>query len=129
MEKWVIKPLESVGKIKFEMNREEVHNLFNEKCTAFKKTKYSKNTADDYGRFHVFYTEDDKVEAVEIFEGIELMLDGEVLFPLKACDIEKRLPGIEHEGDYYTQVGKSIGIEVEDGDCVSILAGIKGYYE
>ena len=69
MDKWEIKPLISVGPIKFGMSRKDLHDLFEEKCKEFKKTKYSKNTTDDYGRFHVYYTQDDLVDAVDIFEG------------------------------------------------------------
>ena len=54
MDKWEIKPLISVGPIKFGMSRKDLHDLFEEKCKEFKKTKYSNNTTDDYGRFNVY---------------------------------------------------------------------------
>lgn len=129
MDKWVLKPLESVGDIMFGMKREDVHKLFKEKCTPFKKSKFSKNTTDDYGRFHVFYDVDDKVDAVEIFEGIELILNEDVVFPIGISEIERLLPGIEKEGSSYTHIGKSIGIETVSEKVESILAGSKGYYD
>lgn len=129
MDRWELKPLMSVGTIKFGMARDEVQNLLKEKCTEFKKSKFSKNTADDYGRFHVFYTPDNKVDAVEIFEGIEIVLNGDVIFPIKTGDIEKLIPGIVKDGDSYTHVSQSIGFEADSTRAQSILVGSKGYYE
>ena len=129
MHKWEVCPVVSVGNIKFGMSRENVHALFEEKCKEFKKNMFSKNTTDDYGDFHVFYTIDDKVEAVEVFGEVELTMDGRVIFPMDASDIEKAFPGIEKDGNSYIHIEKSIGIEVENGKADSILFGAKGYYE
>lgn len=129
MERWEFKPLESIGNIKFGMARSELHQLLKVKCTEFKKSKFSKNTADDYGGFHVFYTYDDRVDAVEIYEGIKIILDGKQIFPVKAVDIEKLLPGIEKDGSDYTHISKSIGLQVGADRAESILLGAKGYYE
>lgn len=128
MDKWNIIPLVSVGPIKFGMTREELHGLFEEKCKEFKKTKYSKNTTDDYGRFHVYYTSDDLVDAIEIFEGIELTMDGNVVFPIKVSDVEKIFSGIEKDENNYIHKDKSIGILAGDELTESILIGAKGYY-
>ena len=128
MDKWEITPLVSVGRIKFGMSREDVHSLFGEKYKEFKKTKYSKNTTDDYGKFHVFYTVDNMVDAVEIFDDIELTMNGNVIFPIKVNQIEKSIPGIEKDGNSYTHIDNSIGIEVGGETAESILIGAKGYY-
>lgn len=128
MDKWEIKPLISVGPIKFGMSRKDLHDLFEEKCKEFKKTKYSKNTTDDYGKFHVYYTPDDLVDAVEIFEGIELTMNGNVIFPIKVSEIEKKITGIEKDENSYTHIEKSIGIEAGADAIDSILIGAKGYY-
>jgi hypothetical protein len=129
MDRWEFKPLVSVGKIKFGMSREELHNLLGEECTEFKKSKYSKNTTDDYGRFHVFYTVQNKVEAVEIFNGIEIVFGDETIFPIAINEIEKKISGIKKNGDEYTHVGMSIGISIADEKIGSMLIGEKGYYE
>ena len=129
MDKWEVNPLVSVGKIKFGMNRSAVHHLFQEKCKEFKKSKFSNNTSDDYGKFHVFYTPDNLVEAVEFFEGIELILNGKVIFPIKISDIESLIPGFVKDGSSYTHIEKSIGIEVGATKAESILIGNEGYYE
>lgn len=129
MEKWELIPNVSVGKIRFGMTRDELHNLFEAKYTEFKKSKFSKNTTDDYGSFHVFYTPDNLVEAVEFFEDAELELDGQVIFPINIEDIEGAIPGIEKEGSSFTHIEKSIGIKAEANQAESILVGAKGYYE
>lgn len=128
MEKWELIPNVSVGKIRFGMKRDEVHSLFETKCTEFKKSKFSKNTADDYGMFHVFYTPDNLVEAVEFFEGVELKLNEKVIFPINTKDIESAIPGIEKEDNSFTHIEKSIGIEAEANKAESILVGAKEYY-
>jgi len=128
MFKWELKPCESIGPIRFGMDRIAVRNLFEIQCEEFKKTKYSKNTTDDFGWFHVFYTIDNKVDAVEIFEGIEIILDGNVIFPIKTCDISKFIPEIEEDNGSYTHMEKSIGLEADSENAESILVGSKGYY-
>ncbi len=129
MDKWKVKPNVSVGKIIFGMDRSDLRALFPEKYTEFKKSRFSKNTTDDYGRFHVFYSPNDKVTAVEFFEGIELTLNGKTIYPIRTAEIGKRIPGIEKNGSFYTHIGKSIGIEASGEEAESILIGEKGYYE
>ncbi len=130
MDRWEVKPLISVGEIKFGMDRTELHALFEEKCEVFKKSKYSKNTTDAYKRFHVYYTPDDTVEAVEFIagEGIELILNGVVIFPIKIAEIEKAIPGMESDGYYYTDIEKSIGYGEGEEEPESVLIGARGYF-
>jgi hypothetical protein len=120
--------LESIGCIKFGMDRDEVHRLLGAECVEFKKNKFSKNTSDDYKKFHIFYTPDNKVDALEFFDDVEIIMEGKVIFPIHSAEIEKLIPHIEKEGNYYTQAGKSIGIEVNSGKAESILVGAKGYF-
>lgn len=128
MKKWELKPLESIGEIKFGMDRDDVHKLFEDKCTEFKKTKFSQNTSDDYKKFHIFYNSDNKVDAVEFFEDVEIILEGQVIFPIPIGKIETAISGISREGESYTHIEKSIGIETNSGKVESILVGLKGYF-
>ena len=129
MDRWELKPLQSIGDIRFGMSRDEVHGLFHCECKEFKKTKFSVNTTDDYGNFHVFYDADNKVEAVEIFEGIEVILNNTVVFPVETREILTRLPGTVQEEKYFTNIELSIGLEVTDENADNFLAGRAGYYE
>ena len=65
---------------------------------------------------------------VEIYEGIELVLDGEVVFPIKTEDIERKILGIEKDGYSYIHTDKSIAIETDTTIAESILVGSKGYF-
>ena len=128
MERWEFKPLISIGKIEFGMERNQVHQLFVEKCKEFKKSKYSKNTTDDYGKFHVFYTVDNKVEAVEIFDDIEVIMNDVVIFPVLIENSESILGNMTEETGSYIQTEKSVGIYAPEKKGESILVGKKGYY-
>lgn len=128
MEKWEFRPLESIGKISFGMKREDVHKLFKENCKEFKKTKFSKNTTDDYGKFHVFYTVDNQVEAVEIFSNIEVIFEGTIVYPAEIKEVEAVLGNLIEDAGSYIQMDKSVGIYAPEYEAESILLGMKGYY-
>jgi hypothetical protein len=128
MEKWEFRPLISIGKIEFGMERNQVHKLFAEACKEFKKSKYSKNTTDDYGKFHVFYTVDNKVEAVEIFDDIEVVVEGAVVFPVTLEKAKAVLGNMTEDTGSYIQTEKSVGIYAPEKKVESILVGNKGYY-
>ena len=132
MEKWIIKPAKSVGKIYFGMRRTEIRNMFGD-YKEFKKSKYSQNTTDDFGMFHVFYSKDNQCEAVEIFGDIQLKLDTKIAFPGIYSDITSILmsndDNIEIEKDGFISKKLSIGIYATDDRVESILIGEEGYYE
>jgi hypothetical protein len=125
-----LKVLHSVGPIKFGMSREKVRKLFDNKYKEFKKTKNSKNMTDDFGgKFHVYYSENDKVEAVEIFENVQVILDDKVIFPISISKIKESIPGIEKtDNSSYTNKEKSIGLAIDGNKVVSILLGNKNYF-
>ena len=63
---FTINPFSSVGKISFGANRDEVRNILGQ-FTEFRKTRFSKNTTDDFGGLHVYCNEGDTVDAIELF--------------------------------------------------------------
>ena len=128
MERWELKPLESVGSIMFGMDRKEARKRLGDQFTEFRKTRWSKNTTDDYGRFHVFYTPDDRVEAVEFHKGVEIVLNGQTVFPIKTKEIEKVLPDIEKDDVGYISVKNSIAYQTNPVDAECFLAAGAGYY-
>lgn len=129
MLKFDIKVHKSVGKIRFGMNRNDVRVALKKDPKEFKKTKNSKNTTDDYGAFHIYYTADDKVEAVEFFEETTLTLDGKTVFPISIDKIGNVLPNAEKKGNSYTDKEKSIAIEFDGSKAKSILVGSIGYFK
>ena len=128
MEKWELKPTKEIGKIIFGMDREDVHQLFTEKCTEFKKTKFSKNTTDDYGKFHIYYSTENKVEAVEFFEDVEITINGKRIFPESVKTVESIIGKMESDSGYYTHKEFSIGFFAPENIPESILVGGPGYY-
>ena len=124
--------LKNVGNIEFGMLRDQVRNLLGE-CREFKKSKFSSYTTDDFGYCHVYYTEDNRCEAVEIFNEVIVRIDNQVIFPLNflsTCQILKELDGeVQIEKEYCTSIKQSIGVYAPEGKAESILFGSKGYYQ
>jgi len=127
-----IVPLEKVNDVKFGTNRDEVRKDFKEYGipTEFKKNKFSKNTTDDYGAFHVFYNEKNEFEAIEIFDNVEVLVSGITVFPANIDAVIKIFPDMEKEYEYYTSIENSVGLTADDsGKIVSILFGDYNYYK
>lgn len=85
MSKITISPYEGFNQISFGDSREIVRNKLGN-YTEFKKSKFSKNTTDDFGFCHVFYTPDNKVNAIEFFPGAEVSFNNKSLFSLSYSD-------------------------------------------
>lgn len=128
MDKWTAIPQIEINGVKFGMPRSEVRNILGSKFKEFKKSKFSKNTADDFGVCHVFYTREDKCEAVEVFSGCEVSVNGELLFPLDIPSLKKRIADLEEDTGSYISKKLSIGIYAPTGTPESILFGGTGYY-
>lgn len=129
MDKWTAVPLTEINGIKFGMSRSEVRAVFGGKYKEFKKGKFSKNTTDDFGTCHVFYTPDDQCEAVEVFSGCEVSVDRTVIFPVDISNVKKQIGDLEEDTGSYISKKLSIGIYAPDGVPESILFGVAGYYE
>ena len=95
MVKWIATPLVEINGVKFGMPRSEVRTVLGGKYKEFKKSKFSKNTTDDFGICHVLYNKDDKCEAVEVFRECEVSVNGKLVFPLRLeCFSGKPLMGV-----------------------------------
>lgn len=121
-------PLVGVGAVEFGMKRTEVRSIFG-KATEFKKSKFSKTTTDDFGFCHVFYNTKDECEAIEIFNDVEVEIDGIVVFPTNIERLSAICADLMKDDSGYISVGCSIGIYAPDGAMESILFATRGYYE
>lgn len=129
MVKWIATPLVEINGVKFGMPRSEVRTVLGGKYKEFKKGKFSKNTTDDFGVCHVFYTTDDKCEAVEVFSECEVSVNGTVVFPLAISAVKEQIDDLVEDAGSYISKKLSIGIYAPDGTPESILFGDAGYYE
>lgn len=128
MSKVFAQPLKEVNGIKFGMKREDVRKIIGE-AKEFKKSKFSKNTTDDFGYCHVFYNDDDECEAIEIFNNTEVLINETVVFPINISEIKTIIKDLVEEEGSFISKSQSIGIYAPNGNMESILFGNIGYYE
>lgn len=128
MEKIQVKLLESVGKIKFGMTREEVRKQYSVDG-EFIKNEFSNSATDDLGFCHVYYDDEGKCEAVELFDEIEVYVDEKKIFPVSFETAKQAENTLIEDEEGMLSIEKSIGIYAPDGNMESILFGVKGYYE
>lgn len=128
MLKWTAIPLKEVNGVVFGMSRSEVRVILGDNYKEFKKNKFSKTTTDDFGICHVFYSIDGKCEAIEIFDGCEISVNGKPIFPIDISSIKGRIDDLEEDAGSFISKKLSIGIYAPKGTPESILFGIDGYY-
>ena len=126
-------PTESVGLVRFGMTREVVRTTVGSTFTEFRKTRFSKNTTDDFGFMHVFYDEKNTCEAVELFNDCVVIVDSVCLMPSDKSDTDNWLKARDDSSEIHPDdsVSKllSIGIAASSGKVESILFGRFGYYD
>nr|WP_075577242.1 hypothetical protein [Olsenella timonensis] len=118
-----------MGPIKLGAAREAVRAAAGPEFEEFRKSPSSENTTDDYGSFHVYYDESDTCVAVEVFPEIEVLVDGEVVFPTTLDKAAAAIPSLERDDDGLLSTEKSIGVYAPYGEMESILFGVRGYYD
>lgn len=131
-------PTVKVNEAEFGMSRAEVRGLMGQPKSEFRKFS-DENTTDEYDSYHVFYDEDDRLEAVEIFndEGVEVYVGDVLVFPTDLVTARELIPDSEIDDDGLTCVAQSIGIyapdaldeTVSDPEVEGILFGKRGYYD
>ena len=79
--KFEIFPFVGVGCIEFDSTRDDNRKKLG-KYTEFRKSRFSKNTTDNYGDFHIYYSVDNKVDAIEFFHGAHVLFKDSNIFNL-----------------------------------------------
>lgn len=129
MEKWIATPMVSVNNVLLGSPREEVRKAMNCEYKEFKKTPSSKNTTDDFGICHIYYDENNLCQAIEIFDDVEVEINGTVIFPGKVDALKSFASDFEEvESGNYISKSCSIGIYAPDGAMEGILLAVKGYF-
>ena len=126
-------PYNGAGQIKLDSAREETRKTLGT-FKEFRKTKFSKNTTDDFSFCHVFYNEQNKVEAVEFFDSTEFLFKGKNLFLLSFTELTLFLKSntIDFQEDELGLRSDAIGLSVFSPDkekIETILIYKKGYYD
>lgn len=125
-------PLENAGKIQFGMTRDALRQAMGADFTEFRKSRFSKNTSDDYKFLHVFYNEQNKCVAVEVFKECEITIAGTVI-PWDAREFGKWLLQQDNTAEISESeaISKklSIGMSAMENHVESILFGMPGYYD
>lgn len=126
--KFVITPLVKVGNIGFNETRDIVRNRLGE-YTEFRKTKFSKNTTDNFGSFHVYYSPENTVDAVEFFYGSIVLFKNKDLFNLNTEELVSLFGENNLEKEENSLVFSSYGVEIviEENRASSILVHKEGY--
>jgi hypothetical protein len=128
MDKWIVEPTKSVNGILFGDSREIARKKMGMEFTEFKKSKFSKNTTDDFGLCHIFYDKDNKVEAVEVFSDVEVLIGNTTVFPGGLNQLKKLFDDLHQDGDSYISISNSVGVCLESDVIDCILFGCKDYY-
>jgi hypothetical protein len=129
--KFEIIPYEKVGDISLQLERESIRKLLGE-FKEFKKSKSSEKKADNFGFCHIYYDKDNRIEAVEFFEGTDLVYNGKNLFSLSYNELLKFAKENDYKEDDSGIFIEKLGIAayVPDKNKVeSILVYRRGYYD
>ncbi len=124
MRKIKVTPLVEAAGIKFGTDRETVRKQLGD-YTEFQKTDFSSNTTDDFGFCHVYYDDENKFEAIEIFDA-EVYIGETKVFPIPVEELEELIDDLDDE---LISIERSIGVYAPDDEPECILFGVKGYYE
>lgn len=131
MTEFCVESFNHVNELFFGMARDSVRKLGGA-YREYKKTPFSQNTTDDFGEFQVFYSPDDRCEAVEIFSGSRIMLAGELL-PWEASSLTAWAQSHDRKASIQDDLLTAPGLGFSaafSGDTVdSILFYKTGYYE
>ena len=130
-ESWTLVPNERIGELIFGTERKEIHRILGKQRGVFRKSCFSKNTTDDYTDYHVYYSKKDTMEAVEIFSGIEVSLNGRRLFPGTIEQAKTILTDLEYDSGSYISRTNSVGLYApnDKGIIEAVLVACKSYYK
>ena len=127
---WNLVPGISVGELEFGRDRAMIRQILGSPTNTFRKTASVLNTTDAYPSFHVYYSADDKLEAIEFFgKDIILSIDNQQIYPGTLNVTRKILQDLEEDYGTYISRANSIGVCIEEGSITSILVGCKDYYK
>ena len=132
MKSMEIEPLAHVNGVKFGCERIQARMAFGKRYREIKKSVFSKNTMDAYDAFHVFYSENNEFEAIEIFGRIQIEVRGKTVFPGTVDNLREVFPHIIVDGEGLIDKDNAVAITLSqdnENNIDSILFGAEGYFE
>ena len=127
MTSFTFNPFVGTDHILFDEERESVRKIGD--YSEFKKNKFSKNTTDDFGGFHVYYNEVNRVEAIEFFPDTSLIYMEKDLFTLSPIVLAALLNDQEctNEDSFLSFPNYGMEVVCENEHIISIFIHIKDY--
>ena len=128
---WKLIPKKQIGEIEFGADKNDVRKVLGKEYRPFRKSIFAKSTTDAYADYHVYYTKEDTLEAIEIFSGIEVLLSGKTLFPGTIECAKKMIADLECESGSYISKRYSGGLYApnDEGTIEAILVAGETYYK
>ena len=129
--KYAVELAKSVNGVAFGADRECIRKCLGGKYKEFKKNLFSKNTSDAFSDCVVYYTPDNKVDAIEFAQGAEVSISGKVI--LWEYDFIKNwLFSLDSEtiiqADGLTSIPNGVSVFIIDRDVQSILFSVPSYF-
>ncbi len=127
-------PFKKVGMLEFGMEREKIRKFLGPNYVTFKKSLWELNTTDDYSELglHLYYTEDDKLEFIEMFPPAQPIFNEVNLFEVamkEAVNLLLRFdnnPEIDKSSYIFHKVGIAFYIQSSTIEAVSAFS--EDYY-
>ena len=124
-------PNKSVGKVEFGCDRNLVRKEYGINFQEIKKSVFSKNTIDVYDNYHFYYSNDNKLDAIEMFGNIQVIVKGVCVFPGKVSEITQEFPKMQRNDCSWIDKANSLAITVSQDDqnvIDSIFFGKENYF-
>ena len=125
---FIIEPFKRVGHVVFGAEREIVRREMGT-YKEFRKSRFSKNTTDAFGGCHVYYDQENHVEAVELFRGETPIYKNKNLFLFTPEQIARLIADEKMTRTEYSVSFPTYGIDLglAGGEIDSVFIHTKEY--
>ena len=107
---WKLVPNKAIGPLEFGMDKASVRDVLGEEYKPFKKSLFSKSKTDEYKDYHVYYSKENELEAIEIFGEIRIAYEGKAIFPGSIENAQNLVPDLVLDSGSYISKSMSIGL-------------------
>ena len=128
---WKLIPKKQIGEIEFGADKKNVRKVLGKEYRPFRKSIFSKSTTDAYADYHVYYTNEGALEAIEFFSGVEVVIAGKTVFPGTVANAQKVMGDLKDKSGSFVSEKYSVGLYApnDEGNIEAILVARDAYYE